>query len=236
MICEQKRRPGFTLVETLVTTVVMVIVFALLAVIFGRATTIHRVVRRGGDAENFGVYLLNTILYGPGIDREQGLVGAQSVYLPGIDTLFDSFQPSLGDDRDWGDITGALESEHHLYLAFQPQDPAGADPVVFRLALTDGEPLTMMRASGTGYDFQDPGDFIDLMPAWARDEQLEIRPGSHFAFCRRLDSSGCEPAVSSPDEIRYVLIHLEIKSAFQPEEETVVLRRFVRVRNVLPVP
>lgn len=72
------KKQGFTLVEMLVTTVIMVIVFGLLALIFGRATTIHKVVRSGGDAENFGIYLLNTIIYGLGTNREKGLLGAQT--------------------------------------------------------------------------------------------------------------------------------------------------------------
>ena len=70
-------KKGFTLIEMLTTTAILVIVFGLLAIIFGRATTIHKVVRSGGDAENLGIYLINTIVYGPGINREKGLVGAK---------------------------------------------------------------------------------------------------------------------------------------------------------------
>ena len=79
-------KKGFTLVEMLTTTVILVIVFALLAVIFGRATTIHKVVRSGGDAENFGIYLLNTITYGPGVTREEGLVTAPPFQSTALDT------------------------------------------------------------------------------------------------------------------------------------------------------
>ncbi|MFH1903453.1 MAG: prepilin-type N-terminal cleavage/methylation domain-containing protein, partial [Candidatus Omnitrophota bacterium] len=68
---------GFTLIEMLTTTAILVIVFGLLAIIFGRATAIHKIVRSGGDAENFGIYLINTITYGPGINRGKGLVGAR---------------------------------------------------------------------------------------------------------------------------------------------------------------
>ena len=68
---------GFTLIEMLTTTAILVIVFGLLAIIFGRATNIHKIVRSGGDAENLGIYLINTIIYGPGIERGKGLVGAK---------------------------------------------------------------------------------------------------------------------------------------------------------------
>ena len=70
---------GFTLIEMLTTTAIMVIIFGLLAIIFGRATAVHKIVRSGGDAENFGIYLMNTMLYGPGTNREKGLIGTQSV-------------------------------------------------------------------------------------------------------------------------------------------------------------
>ena len=81
---------GFTLIEMLTTTAILVIVFGLLAIIFGRATNIHKVVRSGGDAENFGIYLLNTIVYGPGINREKGLVGVQPFALSTDDTTVDT--------------------------------------------------------------------------------------------------------------------------------------------------
>jgi len=70
------KRWGFTLIEMLTTTAILVIIFGLLTVLFTRATTIHKVVRSGGDAENFGIYLLNTIIYGPGANREEGLIAA----------------------------------------------------------------------------------------------------------------------------------------------------------------
>lgn len=218
------RAVGFTLVETLVTTVVMVIVFALLAVIFGRAATIHQVVRRGGDAENLAVSLLNTMLYGPGIERSQGLVGTTRVYHP-ADDFFAGFNPDV------------FAVDDHLYLAFEPADPPGGPPVIYRLAVSPGEGMTLLRARnvppGQAPDFENPAHFVDLKPPWAADQELEILPGSHFAFCSSLGSAGCEPAATA-DKIRYVLIHLEVKSAFQPVEETIVLRRFVRVRNVPP--
>ena len=68
-------KKGFTLIEMLTTSAILVIVFGLLTVLFTRATTIHKVVRSGGDAENLGIYLLNTMIYGPGINREEGLIG-----------------------------------------------------------------------------------------------------------------------------------------------------------------
>lgn len=70
-------KKGFTLIEMLVTTIILVIVFGLLAVIFSRATVIHKVVRSGGDSENLGIYLMNTITYGHGINREESLIGSR---------------------------------------------------------------------------------------------------------------------------------------------------------------
>ena len=83
-------KKGFTLIEMLTTTAILVVVFGLLAIIFGRATTIHKIVRSGGDAENFGIYLINTIVYGPGINREKGLVGVQPFTLSLDDTTVDT--------------------------------------------------------------------------------------------------------------------------------------------------
>ncbi|MDO9574104.1 MAG: hypothetical protein Q7I94_03830, partial [Candidatus Contubernalis sp.] len=44
----------------------------------------------GGDAENFGIYLINTIVYGPGINREKGLVGIKPFTLSTDDTTVDT--------------------------------------------------------------------------------------------------------------------------------------------------
>lgn len=74
-------KKGFTLIEMLTTTIILVLVFALLAIIFARATNIHKIVRSGGDAENFGIYIVNTIVYGPGINREKGLAGVNPFLL-----------------------------------------------------------------------------------------------------------------------------------------------------------
>ena len=89
-------KKGFTLIEMLTTTAILVVVFGLLAIIFGLATSIHKIVRSGVDAENFGIYLINTIVYGPVINREKVLVGVQPFVLgtSPADTL--TFQGSDG--------------------------------------------------------------------------------------------------------------------------------------------
>ena len=96
-IIKKMDKKGFTLIEMLTTTAILVVVFALLAIIFGRATSIHRIVRSGGDAENLGIYLINTITYGPGVNREKGLISAKPLSLNAntkTDTL--TFQDSDG--------------------------------------------------------------------------------------------------------------------------------------------
>ncbi|MFH2068664.1 MAG: prepilin-type N-terminal cleavage/methylation domain-containing protein [Candidatus Omnitrophota bacterium] len=112
---------GFTLIEMLTTTAILVIVFGLLAIIFGRATNIHKVVRSGGDAENLGIYLMNTIVYGPGINREKGLVGIQPFAL-NPDTTSDTltFQ-----GRDAAEVKYSLK-EGSLYFGSVDLKPTWA--------------------------------------------------------------------------------------------------------------
>ena len=146
---------GFTLIEMLTTTAILVVVFALLAIIFARATNIHKIVRSGGDAENLGVYLINTIVYGPGIDREKGLSGAQSVtsltggcsptVLYFIDKNNQEVQYTLGDAVNTLGVT--IDGNTLCY-----------------------GPLTCP-----------PG--VDLKPSWAVDRQLEVLlPESKFSY------------------------------------------------------
>jgi prepilin-type N-terminal cleavage/methylation domain-containing protein len=105
-------KKGFTLIEMLTTTAIMVIVFGLLALIFGRATTIHKVVRSGGDAENFGIYLINTISYGPGTSREEGLIGAQTGSFASSTNNNLQFYDTNGNVVTYtlGDVTGDLNT------------------------------------------------------------------------------------------------------------------------------
>ena len=117
-------KKGFTLIEMLTTSAILVVVFGLLAVIFGRATNIHKIVRSGGDAENLGIYLINTMIYGPGINREKGLIGAQSVTaLTGACSLTDlHFTNANGEEVRYtlGNATGDSNTLCYGPLTFPP--------------------------------------------------------------------------------------------------------------------
>ncbi len=172
--------------ETLVTLVILVIVFALLAIIFGRVTTLHRVIRGGGSAEQLGAYWFNTILYGPGIDRHQGLVGAIEVSDPATTTTSDT-------------------------LSFTT--PEG-NTVEYTIDEADGV-LSLLYGGSTG---------PDLMPGWARDQQLELVEDSVEGSGFRLETG---------DDL-VVVIRFEIRDWQRPEGESVELERRVRIRNQLP--
>ena len=157
------------MIEMLTTTAILVIVFGVLAIIFGRATNIHKVVRSGGDAENFGIYLINTIVYGPGINREKGLVGAKSVT-----ALTGACSPTVLYFLD-------KDNQEVQYTLGDAVDALGT--VVSSNTLCYG-PLTCP-----------PG--VDLKPSWAVDRRLEVLPESGFYYYRYdliTDAAGSDTA------------------------------------------
>ena len=196
-------KQGFTLVEMLTACAIMVLVCALLAVIFRRASTIHRVVRGGGDATNFGMYLMNTIVYGPGNNREEGLICAKPFNLNAnttTDTL--SFPSKNGDlNITYYYISGAGKGSIGYAKMIPPVNNLGFD-----LKPTWARDKTLEVLS-------DPSSY------------------SHFYYYN--DPAGTTPATSTPpyDKVYAVGIKLVLKNTVQATQEATNLYRCVRLRN-----
>ncbi|MFA5393055.1 MAG: prepilin-type N-terminal cleavage/methylation domain-containing protein [Candidatus Ratteibacteria bacterium] len=231
-------KKGFTLIEMLTTTAIMVIVFGLLALIFGRATTIHKVVRSGGDAENFGIYLINTIIYGPGTNREEGLIGVENVIHPenSFDATFTGLDPTVASEAgiNYPPINPPDQRfcGPYLYLGFKTK--GSAKNILYRMAIANTTTAySIYRDNGVNYDFADIGaNYFDLKPTWAKDRQLQVLNTSGFYYYK-IDASGNPQPITDAinDPIYFVGIKLVLKSILQNTQEAVTLYRCVRIRN-----
>ena len=194
-------KQGFTLVEMLTACAIMVLVCALLAVIFRRASTIHRVVRGGGDATNFGMYLMNTIVYGPGNNREEGLICAKPFPLNAnttTDTL--NFQSKNGDlNVTYYYISGAGKGSIGYAKIPPPVNNLGFD---LKPTWAKDKTLEVFRESLS----------------------------SDTTFYYYNNSAGTVLA-SGGDTVYAVGIKLVLKNTVQATQEATNLYRFVRLRN-----
>lgn len=227
----KKRRAaaGFTLLEMLTTAAILAIVFGLLAIIFSRATTLHRVVRSGGDAENFGIYLANTILYGPGASWEQGLLAAAEVVNPAA-----ALPGGLSVAPYAPSSYGSSPYNPNPYLIFRTMS---GDYLIYKL---NDEGVTLLRARGLALDENDSTTFIDLKPGWAADRQLDLlfdknnltsTISSGFYYYTQ-DASGAPVAITSAlDRIYYVRMRFVLRNILQADQEAIVIERWVRIRN-----
>jgi len=219
------KKRGFTLIEMLTTTAIMVIIFGLLTILFGRATTIHRTIRGGGDAENYGIYLLNTVLYGPGINWDEGLIGCRRTIHPELSEFavrFNGLDPTV-------EIPASKKSGPYYYLGFQT---AGGKNVLYRMAIANTTfAYSMYRDKGAPYDFDPAGvtaNYFDLKPNWAKDRQLELLEGSGFYYYGKYLNE-----LTAADTPYYVGVKLMLKNTTQNIQEAVTLYRCVRVRNII---
>ena len=205
-------KAGLTLVEMLVACAIMVIVFALIAVIFGRAYTISSAIKRGSKAERWGVSLMNTILYGAGRTNLEGLIAANRIYNT-TDTK--CYFPKCDESR---------------CLSFYT--PNGA--IIYELASTAQSLYRNIKAGDTGADYDPtyipppyPYKYFDLKPTYAKEGKLEICDSSGFYFYDESNNP-----VTDTEHIKRVGIRLVVKSALQSLNQAIILYQNVRIRNL----
>ncbi|MFH0795752.1 MAG: prepilin-type N-terminal cleavage/methylation domain-containing protein [Candidatus Omnitrophota bacterium] len=194
-------KQGFTLVEMLTASAIMVFIFSLLAIIFGRATTIHKLVRGGGDATNFGMYLMNTIVYGPGNNREEGLICAKPFTLNANttpDTLI--FQSKNGD----------------LNITYYYISGAGNGSI--------GYAKIIPPINNSGFDLK-PGWASDKRLEVFRES---ISADTNFYYYKNPEGT---VLASGGDTVYAVGIKLVLKNTLQTMHEAINLYRCVRLRN-----
>ena len=215
----EKKKSGFTLLETIIACGIMVMAFTILAIIFGRAYTISKTIKRGSKNQRWGAYLMNTILYGPGAKTAtEGLIAAYRVYHP----------------NDPGEYPAAYptdSSNPSRYLCFSTPDKK--QPIIYEL-LSAADTLYRNKGAGFDYDPNDSNKCFDLKPTYAREGKLELLPRDHpshpsgFYFYKE---DGYTKA-NNTSEIKRVGIKLVIKNAFQELNQAIVLYQNVRIRNL----
>ncbi len=218
-------KSGFTLLETMIACGIMVMAFAILAVIFGRAYTISKTIKRGSNNQRWGASLMNTILYGPGKTATEGLIAAYRVYHP--DT-----PPAPADDTTTTIFPNAIDKPHCLSF----YTPNGA--VIYELVSAAQSLYRNINAGDTDGAYNptasSPYKYFDLKPTYAKDGKLEIYykpsdlPHSSGFYFYKEDNT---PAATT-SEIKRVGIKLVIKNTFQDINQAIVLYQNVRIRNL----
>ncbi|MFH0797011.1 MAG: type II secretion system protein [Candidatus Omnitrophota bacterium] len=207
-----QNQTGFTLLELLVTCAILVIMFGLLAIIFGRVSTVRQAIVNSGNAENLAVYLTNTILYGPTVDEVgYGLMNAKA---DGIISVND---------------TTTVDSE----VIFKVLDATGTEREV-KFDFTPASPVPSNTLTGK-WDVIDTGAEKDLRPSWAQEKGLEIyydigsgSPYTSGFWCYQKDRS---TLATSASDIAWVAIRVTVKSQGQAPENGVSVWRWVWLKN-----
>jgi len=217
---ELRTRAGFTLVEILVTCTILVIAFALMAIIFGKVMTVRNAIHSSSNAENLAAYLMDTILYGPAVRDAGGIVNYG---------LLNTTQNS---------ITDSLASQPSATATFTVANsvtPPAEINIVFNFnpGVLYGNTLT-----GTWDNAINPLDPRDLRPSWAIDKRLQVYYNaadaahtSGFWFYMGDDST---PA-SNPSTIRWVAIRITVITEGQQSNEGATIWRYVRLKNQPPI-
>ena len=220
-------KQGFTLLETIIACSIMVMAFAILAVIFGRAYTISKTIKRGSKNQRWGAYLMNTILYGPGAKTStEGLIAATKICYS---------------DDSGGDYPFTAASSHDnaypnpsRFLCFY--SPNG--PIIYELVTIDSLYRNKVVSYLPTYDSSaDPptGNYFDLKPTYAKEGKLKLvsetdpssANSSGFYFYKENNERA-----NNTSEIKRVGIKLVIKNAFQELNQAIVLYQNVRIRNL----
>jgi len=219
---------GFTLLETIIACGIMVMAFTILAVIFGRAYTISKTIKRGSKNQRWGAYIMNTILYGPGKTATEGLIAAYRVYHPHLDaTPTDDEYPSAF-SASYSGTDDPPTNHRSAFLCFSTPDKK---PIIYELISTAN---TLYRNKEAGPNYDHSTHCFDLKPTYAKDGKLEIYYNSSdlpnssgFYFYKENNT----PAANT-SEIKRVGIKLVIKNAFQELNQAIVLYQNVRIRNL----
>ena len=203
-------KSGFTLLETIIACGIMVVAFAMLAVIFGKAYDITGSIKRGSKNERWGAYLMNTILYGPGKTATEGLIAATRVY---SSTDIATFFPNCIDSS--------------RCLSFYT--PNGA--IIYELASTAHSLYrnTIAYLANPPYNYS-PSTHVncfDLKPTYAKEGKMELCDSSGFYFYKEDNTQA-----ANTSEIKRVGIKLVIKNALQNLNNAIILYQNVRIRNL----
>ena len=199
-------KSGFTLLETIIACGIMVVAFAMLAVIFGKAYDITGSIKRGSKSERWGAYLMNTILYGPGKTSAEGLIAAYRVY----------------DLANTNSIGYATTSPH--FLCFSTSEKK---PIIYEIIDAAYSLYRNKVAGDTDYNPNDPTKYFDLKPTYAKEGKLEMCNSSGFYFYDEKNNP-----VTQTKDIKRVGIKLVIKNALQNLNNAIILYQNVRIRNL----
>jgi len=201
-------KSGFTLLETIIACGIMVVAFAMLAVIFGKAYDITGSIKRGSKNERWGAYLMNTILYGPGKTSAEGLIAAYRVY----------------DLANTNAITTAYDTTSPHFLCFSTSEKK---PIIYEIIDAAYSLYRNKVAGDTDYNPNDPTKYFDLKPTYAKEGKLEMCNSSGFYFYDEKNNP-----VTQTKDIKRVGIKLVIKNALQNLNNAIILYQNVRIRNL----
>jgi len=189
----------------------MVVAFAMLAVIFGKAYDITGSIKRGSKNERWGAYLMNTILYGPGKTSAEGLIAAYRVY----------------DLTDTNAITTAYDTTSPHFLCFSTSEKK---PIIYEIISAAHSLYRNKTAGDTDYSpiaIPPPYKYFDLKPTYAKEGKMELCDSSGFYFYKEDNTQA-----ANTSEIKRVGIKLVIKNALQNLNNAIILYQNVRIRNL----
>ena len=219
--------------ETIIACSIMVMAFTILAVIFGRAYTISKTIKRGSKNQRWGAYLMNTILYGPGAKTAtEGLIAAYRVYHPDDypNTLSLAGASGIG---PYYYPTDNLNPSR--YLCFSTPDKK--QPIIYELLSAANTLYTNKDSSvisSPSYKPDNPSavNYFNLKPTYAKDGNLELCASSGFYFYDEHNNLILSGGTDETKKIKRVGIKLVIKDALQNINQAIVLYQNVRIRNL----
>lgn len=198
---------GFTLVEIVVSGLILVVAITLIGVLFGKAGRIRTAVTAENDIQTAANQMMDTILYGAGSPLE-GLLSATEIYQ--IDTAYDPPR----------------------YIAFGNGTSSSNNYVRFDInLLATGETLYKNTASISGSipgpwgtSILDFGTNLDL------NDKVDLQSGSGF-YCYGSD----EVSTTAPSEVAKVMVCLVARSSLAAISRTITLYNSVKIRNLYDI-
>ncbi|MCK4326377.1 hypothetical protein KAU86_05205 [bacterium] len=197
---------GFTLVEVVVSSLILVVAMTLIGVLFGKAGKIRLAVTAENDIQIVANQMMDTIITGAGTPL-QGLMSATKIY--DIDTSSSPKYVTFGNCDGVG-----------RYVRFDISSAAAANSLYSVVV-----PMTSPEPSASGTDDIDFNDKVDLESGsqftfydWKEDE---------------IDSSYTPPpGKSNEDCVAKVMVCLVAKSNLAAISRTITLYNSVKARNI----